>query len=507
MIYNVLSYLRETAALYPDKTAFADEVQSITFAGLLRDANAIGSALIAASPRHNAPVAVLTDRSSDMIPAYMGAVASGNFYVPLDAQMPSARLQGILNALSPAAVLHPRRLEAAAAAVTGDYTALTFEEAAACPIDEAALADRQSHVLDIDPVYAIFTSGSTGTPKGIVISHRSVIDFIEWFAAAGDFSYRDILGSQAPFFFDLSVKTIYTALKCGATAQIIPQKCFSFPLLLAEYLNRHKVTALAWATSAFHLAANSGMLEREAPKYLRIVLLGGEALQAKQLNRWRKVLPEVRYVNLYGPTEVTVDCTWYPIERDFLDSEPIPIGRACANKEVFLLDEHLKPVGLGQLGEICVRGIGLANGYFGNWDKTRDAFVQDPRNPDYPDRIYRTGDLATVGEDGLFYFSSRSDNQIKHMGYRIELGEIESALSAIPGIADVVCLFDRASDRIHCVYTGERAPEALAKAARSALARYMLPNLYHPIGEMPLTPNGKIDRRHLEQEFIHGSDH
>ena len=156
-------------------------------------------------------------------------------------------------------------------------------------------------MLDIDPAYVIFTSGSTGIPKGIVICHRSVIDFTEWFVSAGGFTQEDVLANQAPFYFDLSVKDIYTALKTGATVHIIPQKLFLFPLPLVRFLEEKRITALAWATSAFHLLAASGALEREAPTHLRTVLLGGEALQAKYLNRWRRALPQVRYVNLYGP--------------------------------------------------------------------------------------------------------------------------------------------------------------------------------------------------------------
>ena len=229
-------------------------------------------------------------------------------------------------------------------------------------------------------------------------------------------------------------------------------------------------------------------------------------MQAKQLNRWRRALPGVKYINLYGPTEVTVDCTWYPIERAFPDTERIPIGRPCANKEVFLLDEDLQPVLPGQPGEICVRGIGLARGYFGDWDKTRAAFIQDPRNPNYPDLIYRTGDLAMQDENGLFFFLSRQDGQIKHMGYRIELGEIETALNSLAELQQVACLFDGERDRIHCAYTGSADSQAVAKAARELLPKYMLPNLYHQLETMPMNPNGKIDRPRLRKELLHGAD-
>ena len=502
LIKNVLSYLERSADLFPEKIAFSDENDSFTFRRLRSAAQSLGCALAEHVPQHNRPIVVLVDHTAANLAGFMGVLYSGNYYVPLDSQMPEARMHAILETLAPAALVYPAAKADLAQNLHADCPLILDTDGFSFPIDPQVLEARRAKVLDIDPVYAIFTSGSTGTPKGIVICHRSVIDFIEWMAEAGQFTSEDVLGNQAPFYFDLSVKDIYLTLKCGATTHIIPKKDFLFPTLLVDFLEEKQVTGLVWATSAFHLVANSGVLESKVPSHLRTVILGGEALGAKQLNRWRAALPDVRYINLYGPTEVTVDCTWYPIDRDFADTEPIPIGRACANKEVFLLDHSLQPVPTGMPGEICVRGMGLARGYFGDWDKTNACFIQDPRNPHYPDRIYRTGDIAMMDEEGLLFFLTRQDGQIKHMGYRIELGEIETALNALADLHEVVCLFDRERDRIHCIYTGERAEKALAKTARAILPRYMVPNLYHKLDEMPHNANGKIDRPHLKKEFI-----
>ena len=305
--------------------------------------------------------------------------------------------------------------------------------------DRGRLEAARMRVLDIDPVYVIYTSGSTGTPKGIVISHRSLLDFIEWMANACNFTSDDILANQAPFYFELSVKDIYITLKCGTTTHILSRKRLMFPMPLMEYLQEKGVTTLIWATSAFNLVANSGILSSIAPKSIKKVILGGETLHGKQLNIWRSALPEVKYINLYGPTEVTVDCTYYIIDRPYSDNEAIPIGRACENMEVMLLDEDLKPVPPGQTGEICVRGIGLARGYYGDSEKTRSAFVQNPFSNKYPDISYRTGDMGTINSDGLLVFLSRKDGQIKHMGYRIELGEVETAIIALDSIRAAAC--------------------------------------------------------------------
>ncbi len=337
------------------------------------------------APEKNAPVVVLVNHRAANLAACFGALYAGNFYVPLDSQMPlPLACVPFWKPSPPPPWYMTRRRRRPPKPWRSTAPLLLDREGFACPEDLSLLTARRRGVLDIDPVYAIFTSGSTGTPKGIVISHRSVIDFIEWMAEACQITGEDVMGNQAPFYFDLSVKDIYLTLKCGATTHIIPKKDFLFPTLLIDFLEEKKVTALIWATSAFHLVANSGVLEKKAPSCLRTAILGGEALQAKQLNRWRAALPQVQYINLYGPTEVTVDCTWYPIQRNFADHERIPIGTACANKEVFLLDETLRPVPQASLGRSACAAWAWPRGYFGQWDKTRAAFIQDPRNPNYP---------------------------------------------------------------------------------------------------------------------------
>jgi amino acid adenylation domain-containing protein len=439
----------------------------------------------------------------------MGVLYSGNFYVPVDNKMPLQRMQSIREQLAPAAVVYAYKDGKTAESLCegfSDILLISEEEGFSYSKDEAKLHEIREKMTDTDPVYAIFTSGSTGKPKGIVISHRSVTDFTEWFTEAGEFTSDDIMGNQAPFYFDLSVKDIYTTLKCGASSYIIPKKLFMFPVMLMEFLEEKKVTALCWATSAFHLVANSGILEKKTIPTLRTALLGGEALYAKQLNRWRKAMPDVRYVNLYGPTEVTVDCTWYPIEKEFDDKDVIPIGKACCNKEVFLLNEERKQCSAGEPGEICVRGSGLAAGYFGEWEKTEKAFIQDPRNPYYPQTIYCTGDIAVMDDDGNLRFVSRKDGQIKHMGYRIELGEIENTLSAIPEIDEIACIFNSGTDKIICVFTGSIDEKAAAVAARKMLPKYMLPNIYKKLSEMPHNANGKTDRPQLKRDYADGTD-
>ena len=499
---TVLEYLEQTAQRVPEAIAFADDSREVSFCELVNRTRAIGSAILGCKGFRKGAVAVLTGRTVESVEGYLGALYAGCAYVPVDSAMPLNRMTDILEQINPVALIYGQKDGKVIEGLNLSCPMLSVSDSAETPIDEVGLQKARDKALDLDPAYMIFTSGSTGKPKGILISHRSLMDFTLWYEEITGVTHEDRLGNQAPFFFDLSVKDLYLTLRTGATTYILPKKCFLFPKLLIDALNEKKITTLSWATAAFHMVANSGVLEKYVPQYLKRVLLGGEALQAKQLNIWRRALPNVRYTNLYGPTEVTVDCTWYPIDREFADSEPIPIGKACANKEVLLLTEENTLAPIGEPGEICVRGSGLAIGYFGDWDKTGAAFVQNPLNPLYPDRMYRTGDIGALTETGDILFLSRKDSQIKFMGYRIELGEIETALNGVPGIRAAVCLFHKEQDKLLAVYEGDLTGAELAKALMGALPKYMIPTDYHSLIAMPRLPNGKLDRNKLKEEYL-----
>lgn len=497
---NVLEYLENSARNFPNKIAYSDENAEITFGRLQEVSKQIGTKIAQRVNKVNSPIAILVDRNIESLIYFMGILYSGNFYVPIDSKMPIKRMEAVFSQLNPSLILYSAN-DKDVVSNFEEYDVMELENSQNIlqTIDDNLLESCRKKILDVDPVYVIFTSGSTGTPKGIVISHRSVIDFVDWMAKACDFSQNDVMANQAPFYFDLSVKDIYLTLKCGATTHILSKKMLMFPMLLVDYLNKKEVTTLIWATSAFHLVANSGVLNKTLPNYLKKVILGGEALLAKQLNIWRKAMPNVQYINLYGPTEVTVDCTYYKIQKDFMDHEAIPIGIACENKQVLLLDEKLKAVQTGEVGEICVRGTGLAKGYYNDTEKTKNAFIQNPLNPYYPDIIYRTGDLGRIGEDGMIYFETRKDGQIKHMGYRIEMGEIERALNSFEKIKSAVCIFKKEEDKIVCVYEGDATDAEIVNHIKELVPKYMYPNKFLKLDLMPYNANGKVDRVKLKE--------
>ena len=283
---------------------------------------------------------------------------------------------------------------------------------------------------------------------------------------------------------------------------MIGKKYFTFTKLLIPLLNDRHITAILWATSAIVLVGNSDILNVALPEHLRLVTFAGEAMPAKQLRTWQEKLPNVRFVNLYGPTEITVDCTYFDVKRQYADDEYIPIGKACRNMQVLVLKDDDTEAGVGEVGELCVRGTGVALGYYGNRAKTDEVFVQNPLNPLFNDIIYRTGDLVRPDDDGNLVFVSRKDFQVKHKGNRIELGEIEVAVNAIEGVTNAACIFDHDNDKLVLYYTTvDGQPMDIINLVKERIPVYMFPEVVNHLAQMPYNLNGKIDRIELKKRY------
>ena len=495
MQINVLEYLERTARRFPQKTAFADDDGALSFSQLQARAQGLGS-LLAAELAPRTPVPVLLEKSPGAVAAFLGAVYAGCFYAMADPSLPDRRLAGLFQVLNaPLLVTDAAHAQRARALFPGRVLVLPEDDP---PADPALLAARRAQATDADPLYAIFTSGSTGVPKAVVVSHRSTIDFIDAFTGLFGFSHQDVLGNQAPFDFDVSVKDLYTGLATGATVYLIARKYFSMPARLLDLLCRQGVTSLTWAVSALCLVTAMNGLNYKTPDRVRQVLFSGEVMPPKHLRAWRKALPNARFVNLYGPTEITCNCLYYVVDRDFADDEPLPLGAPFPNERVFLLDENNAPVTRpGGLGEICVAGSALALGYYNDPLRTQAVFVQNPLHNAYRDPVYRTGDLARVGDDGQWYYAARRDFQIKHMGHRIELGDIEAALAALDGVDRACCVYLADRRRIAACYAGTAEKADVAAHLRKTLPAFMLPGLYLRLEQLPMNKNGKIDRAAL----------
>lgn len=500
---SILGYLEDSALRYGNRTACADENTSYTFSELTEKAKRIGSAL-AAVTKPRSPIPLFMEKSCATLAGFMGAAYAGCFYVTLDPTLPPARLKVILDTLEAEFVVVCEATAAKIEKLEFNGRIFVLEELMENEADEEVLSKIASEVLDIDPLYSIFTSGSTGIPKGVVVSHRSVIDFIDHFTEVFGFDETDVIGNQAPFDFDVSVKDIYSSLKTGATLQIIPKKLFSFPMKLLDYLEERKITSLTWAVSALCIVTTLKGFDYKVPSGIRKVIFSGEVMPVKHLNEWMRHYPEAMFVNVYGPTEITCNCTYYIVDRAFGLDEKLPMGHPFPNERVFLLDEEDQLVTTDMpnvKGEICVSGTALSLGYFNNWEKTEQVFVQNPLNTRYLELIYRTGDLGEYDSEGKLFFCSRKDFQIKHMGHRIELGEIEIAMNAVDGVLRACCIFDEEENRMLGFYEGEADKKTLTRELNAVLPKFMIPNVFVQTEAMPITKNGKIDRKHLIDNY------
>lgn len=495
---NVLAYLEHSAQLFPNKTAFADIDEAVTYSELVSRAKSIGTALLKAG-KGGEGVPVFLAKSVRAVSVFMGAVYAGCFYSMMDVKQPAARLGKILETLDSGFLVTDRAhlQEAKELAAFAKPDILLYEDLLQTPVDEALLTKARERAIDTDPLYVNFTSGSTGVPKGVAVCHRSVIDFIDCFTELFGIDDTDVMGGQAPFDFDVSVKDIYSTLRMGATMQIIPPAYFSIPTQLLDFLIDRGVTTLIWAVSAVTLISRLHGFTYRVPDRIKRVIFSGEVMPIKQLNIWREALPDTTFINVYGPTEITCNCTWYAVDRPYDVDEALPMGKPFPNERVFLLDEsdHLV-TNSGIEGEICVAGTALALGYYRNPEATAAAFVQNPLQNRYPELIYRTGDLAVYMEDGNLLFTGRKDHQIKHMGHRIELGEIEQAMNAVPEIECCCVLFRK--EKIVAFYTGDLDKKTLAGRLKERIPDYMVPNVFRQMEQLPMNKNGKIDRKALE---------
>lgn len=509
MTRNILEWLDRAAAAHPERMALADEGDSVTYGQLAANVKRIADYILKRGNWSNQPIAVLVDRNIQSVELFLGITASGNFYVPVDWTLPKNRIELILHTLKPVMVLQslPVR-EKPYVALEGlqphPFSGILAEDT---KIDTEKLEKVRENAIDTDPLYALFTSGSTGVPKGVLINHRSVVDLVEQFQDAFAFPEEAVFGNQAPFDFDVSVKDIYNSLYLGATVQVIPKKFFSFPGKLIDYLNERRINTIIWAVSALHIVENFKTFEQSVPEYLKLIMFSGEVMPVKVLQYWQSHVKDAQFVNLYGPTEITCNCTYYIIDREFTLTDALPIGRSFRNSQVYLWDAEKNTVVTEKekIGEICVRGTCLALGYYNNEEKTKEAFTQSPFQNAYEEKVYHTGDLGMYNERGELMFASRRDYQIKHMGHRIELGEVEIAVNSLDFIDNACCIYDEKAGKIVLFYQAEKeCKKEIVQGLGDILPKYMLPNRYEHYEKLPMSEHGKLDRvklkKTLEQE-------
>ena len=497
MIINVMEYLDNSEKKYSNKVAFNDFKKEVTFKELKNKSYRIASGI---TQFFKEPIAIYMNKSVECIETMYGVITSGNFYTIIDTKMPVDRVNKIMNTFQPKVIITLKEYCDKVKEFSNNI--IFYEDLVASKINNKAINKIRNKSVDTDPIYTLFTSGSTGTPKGYTVNHRGVIDFVESMAETFNLSSKDVFGNQSPLYFDLSINDVFGTIKNGNTVYLIPQSYFMFPINIIKLLNENKINSIFWVPSALVLTAPA--LEKMCPKYLKRVMFCGEVMPNKQLNIWRKYLPNCLFANLYGPAETVDASTYYIVNRKFKDSDMLPIGRPFKNTKVYVISEDNKLVTKQEtVGELCIGGSSLSMGYYNNKEKTQSSFVQNPVNDKYLEMIYKTGDLVKYNKYNELVFVSRKDYQIKHMGYRIELGEIESAISFVKGIKINACIYDDEKEKIVMFYSGDELDNAsIVKELKKKLPNYMIPNVIIRMDTLPHNLNGKIDRKKLKEDYL-----
>src|SRR5213594_2235910 len=511
----------------PEATAVVHATERMTYAQLEKSSNQLAKVLKELGCKRGERVCLLMPKSLSAMVGILGILKADCMYVPIDPLSPAQRVAKIVDQCDCRAILGEgpvtgllnellgqegfRRSLAVgwmgSENIQGAHFRPTFTRTdyLSCPDNPPDYVNTSS-----DPAYILFTSGSTGAPKGVIITHASVSHFLRWATRYFGIDASDKISAHPPLHFELSVFDIFGTFDRGAELQLVPHEFNLLPNKLADFMRRSELTQWFSVPSVLNYMAKFDVVRQNDFPTLKRILWCGEVFPTPALIYWMKRLPHVTFTNLYGPTEATIASSYYTVPSvPASEDEAIPIGQACGGEELHVLDEALRPVAPGDVGQLYIRGVGLSPGYWRDAEKTRGAFLPYPGSSDPEDRIYRTGDLASVGADGLIRFLGRADSQIKARGYRIELGEIEAALHPVETLQEgaIVGVPSRDFDgvAICCAYVPRDGVAVTPGGLRDVVARslppYMLPSRWMALAALPRTPSGKIDRRRLKELF------
>lgn len=500
MEQTVLHFLEDTYNRQKEQTAVFDDIHRFTYQELRRNALKIANYILEWNCRKRG-IIVLSERDARCVVMFWGILYSGNFYVPINYKANKGVFREMLDKIRPAGILCCDEDEEIKELC--DERNIKYACFGQMVSGQTEYGIPDIRILESDPAYMVFTSGSTGIPKGIIKSHHSVVSFVNSFFNVFSIQQENVFGNQAGFDYDVAAKDIYLSAAAGAGLGIIPGKCFLMPVKLMQYLQKWKISTLVWAAAAVRLVAKSGALEKYYKKLqINKVFFSGEELAQKELCPWVHFLPDVLYVNLYAPSEVTGNCLYYKVDNQHIPSK-LPLGVPFDNTEILLLNEDMKPVGENEEGEICVRGPFLSMGYYADLEQTREKFIQNPMHNDYIDYIYRTGDIAKYDKGGL-YFLGRKDYQIKFMGHRIELFEIESVFMNISKVSECCCVL--VNPELVMFYKKPVDTGDVIKRMKDILPKYKIPRKFIGVQDFPRNARGKIDRKELVKEYKESKD-
>ena len=520
-------YAMHQAVNRPDAIAIVSGQQKLTYAELEEQSNRLANLILGAGCEQGDRICLFMNKSPAAVVAMHGIMKADCVYVPIDLASPAPRVQRIVDSCRPKVILADRAgwklLDAVVPELTVDPMPMigsmdpnvSESQRVQCVF---GVSDLQQASVDVppgkagpeDPAHILFTSGSTGTPKGVVLSHQNVTHFIDWVREYFGIGPDDRVSGHPPLHFDLSTFDIYGSLSAGAELHMVPSMANLLPNLLTNFIRDSELTQWLSVPSAFTLMTrDESVVENDFPS-LRRMIWGGEVLPTSTLIHWMKRLPHVQFTNLYGPTETTIASSYYTVPACPEDSQQqIPIGQACNGEKLTVLDDEMRAVKQGEQGDLYISGKGISLEYWEDKEKSATAFLSYTDGHGATGKIYRTGDLAYQGQDGLFYFLGRTDSQIKSRGYRIELGEIETAMNSLGVLEDCAVVavptggFEGTA--ICCAYVpcseSEVTPEGLRSNASKLLPKYMLPGYWQCFESLPKTGNGKTDRRTLRELF------
>jgi amino acid adenylation domain-containing protein len=499
MIKNVIEYFYNITELNSNKLAVIEGEKNISFSDLEFKSKKLAWNIIRNVGTLNKPIAIFLPKSIESVISDLAVTYSGNIYMNLDTKNTLERIKNVIILIEPVLIITNTMCLSKIDCLELKHQFLNIDTIDFDNeiIEEEVLYNRLSKLIDTDPYCIINTSGSTGTPKGVVLNHKSFVDFIEWSISTFKFTNDEIIGSLSPLVFDIYSYELCMLMSKGSTIVLIPDTLAPFPIKILEILKKENATFLFWVPTIMVNIANMGLLDKVQLSSLRTVWFAGEVFPTKQFNYWRKNLTNCLFANLYGPIEITLDCTYFIVNREISDDEPIPIGYACRNTDILILNDEDKMAERNQDGELCVRGTSLAMGYYNNPEKTSMVFVQNPLNKSYPEIIYKTGDIVSINDKNEIIFKGRKDSLIKHMGYRIELGEIEHIIVNVLKIVKNGCvIYNINKKEITLFYEAiDLIPiKELRIKLAVALPKYMIPTVYFYMEELPRNINGKIDR-------------
>jgi amino acid adenylation domain-containing protein len=507
----------------PDATALMMRGEVLTYGQLEATANRLARMLRDQGCVKGDRVCLLLPKSPTAIVALLAVLKADCVYVPLDPASPAARVARIVEAVQPRCILTagavgPLLQELVGATRqlgyrVGDLGGPSEPRTTDCPafvrsdVDLFSPTPLDCRSVETDAAHILFTSGSTGQPKGVVITHRNVLRFVEWAHGYFQTAPEDRISGHPPLHFDLSTFDIFGTLGAGAALHLVPPEIGLMPTGLADFIRQARLTQWFSVPSALGYMAKFDVVRTGDFPDLKRLLWCGEVLPTPVLQYWMARLPHVTFTNLYGPTEATIASSYHTVPESPREAAaPIPIGTPCAGEELAVLDEELRPVPVGEIGQLFISGVGLSPGYWRDPAQTAAAFLPHPAKPG--ERLYRTGDLGRLGRDGLFYYVGRADSQVKSRGYRIELGEIEAAVNALNLVRECAVVAVETGGfegvAICCAYVPGEAPVSPA-GLRQALARllpsYMLPARWSALAGLPKNANGKTDRPRLRERF------